>query len=1489
VRESEERLRHVLDGMGEAFGLLAPDFTILEHNREALRLDGRPREKIVGHSHWEVFPGSETSELGQLLKKAMSERVAVRLEHRYAWDKDRSNWLEMRAYPTADGSLAVFWKDVTPRREAEEALRESEQRYRTLFDTIDEGFALCQLVRDAAGEVCDYRVLAVNPAYERHTGTTAAHVVGRLRSEFDQIPNPEMLQKCERVVQTGEPARFDYFNRGLDRWFNVGLFRRGEDQFAAVFTNITERKRAEAALAAEKEYAESIVETLHEPLLVLHPDLTVRSVNPAFYTHFRVDPADTVGRKIYDLGNGQWDIPALRTLLEAVLPDSNVFNDHEVAHHFETLGYRVMLVNGRRLDHVQLILVGIRDITERKRAEEQLRETQERHAFLLRLSDALRTEQSADSVVGRAVEMLAAKLGLDRCYATAMFPEEDRVEVIREYRRPSLPAMPASLRFSDFPRAGELTFDRTLIFNDTAHDPDLTETDKASLAAIGFGALLSPAMRQGARKPIWGLGAVSAQPRRWTAAEVTLVEEVAERTWSAAERVRAENALRASEEKYRTLFDSIDEGFCLVELIYDAHGEAFDYRFLDVNRVFERQTGLIGVAGKRVMEIAPGTEPHWIKAYAVVARTGEPIRFENYSQHNDRWYHVYASRVGGDGSHQVAIVFDDITERKHRELSTALLDEVGKDLSILSAPDEIMATVGKRICEFLDLSGCYFVDVDEAKNEVTVHHGWTREKSPSLVQTFRLEDYLSADFLSTMRAGGVFVMRDTARDERAAAQSYARLKVGSFVTVPFFRNGRYIAHIAATTEKAHDWQPQEIRVLQEISSRIFPRVERARAEQALRESESRLQKAISIETVGVLFFRLDGRILSANEAAVRMIGYKRDELLRLSDWAVLTAPEFSDITARSAENLATRGETAPYEKRMIRKDGTSWWGHFAPTRLAGDGRAAECVEFIVDITERKMAEEALAAEAIALTRLHDASTRLWRAAELRAGLEEILEASIALLGADLGNVQLLNPSTGNLEIAVQRGFGPEFLDVFREVSTDSDSACGRSLLTGARIVIEDVERDAGFTPYRSVAARAGFRAVQSTPLLSANGEPLGMLSTHFRAPHRPSDHDLRRLDLYVRQAVEFIERQRIDAALRHSEERLRTLADAVPQIIWTNSSDGVANYFNRRWHEYSGLNYEQSLGLGWEAIVHPDDGPSSKAAWSRALAEGEVFDCEYRLRRADGSYRWFIGRNVPMKDPTGRVVGWFGSATDIHELKTAQAQLQEADRRKNHFLAMLGHELRNPLAAIHAGLRLLSSPKAKAESKERALPAVLSQTAHMKRLVDDLLEVTRIVQGRITLRKEPMAIQEAVRQAFEMLRPRIEAGKFEVVTDMPPEPLRLAADSVRLTQVFVNIIGNALKYSDASRRVEISAAAEGKDAVVRVRDYGRGIPAELLPRIFDPFVQAEPGLTLDGGMGMGLAVVKELVRLHGGSVQAFSEGENRGCEFVVRLPMTVGG
>ncbi|WP_207537632.1 PAS domain S-box protein [Sabulicella rubraurantiaca] len=251
LAEREERLSRVLDGMGEGFGVLAPDFTILEHNREALRLDGRPRDAVVGRSHWEAYPGSEQSEVGQLLRKAMAERVPVSLEHQYAWDQGRARWLEMRAFPTADGALAVFWRDVTDRRQAEDALRESELNYRTLFESIDEGFVTAELICDADGKVVDALYLQGNPAASRLTGRRYDH---RLFSEL--VPEAEVywLEIYGRVARSGISERLERYLKPHGRWYDCHVSRvgGGDDgkppRVAIVFQDITERRQAELAL-----------------------------------------------------------------------------------------------------------------------------------------------------------------------------------------------------------------------------------------------------------------------------------------------------------------------------------------------------------------------------------------------------------------------------------------------------------------------------------------------------------------------------------------------------------------------------------------------------------------------------------------------------------------------------------------------------------------------------------------------------------------------------------------------------------------------------------------------------------------------------------------------------------------------------------------------------------------------------------------------------------------------------------------------------------------------------------------------------------------------------------------------------------------------------------------------------------------------------------------------------------------------------------------
>jgi signal transduction histidine kinase/ActR/RegA family two-component response regulator len=466
--------------------------------------------------------------------------------------------------------------------------------------------------------------------------------------------------------------------------------------------------------------------------------------------------------------------------------------------------------------------------------------------------------------------------------------------------------------------------------------------------------------------------------------------------------------------------------------------------------------------------------------------------------------------------------------------------------------------------------------------------------------------------------------------------------------------------------------------------------------------------------------------------------------------------------------------------------------HFETTRVTKDGRRIPisltvspirdsrgtvigASKVARDISERKRAEQALreserllSVEADALVKLNESSSRLWRSRTLQEGLDVMLAAVIELLGADKGNVQLLEGSgqDGVLRIAAQRGFQQDFLEHFREVSADDDCACGRALRSGQRVIIEDVEAEASL---RALARAADYRSVVTTPLVGVDGKPLGMLSAHFRSVHRPGERELRRLDLYMLQASDFIQRCRMEQALRQNQEALR-----------------------------------------------------------------------------------------------------------------------EADRRKDEFLALLAHELRNPLAPIRYALATSRKPGRTLEQQKRAEEVIERQVAHMSRLLDDLLDVSRITHGTLELKKSPTELTLVLGAAIEAARPILDSKHHTLSLDLPKQTVRLEADPVRLAQVFSNLLINAAKYTDAGGSIELRATREASAVVVAVRDNGIGISADMMPRLFTLFSQADTALgRSEGGLGVGLALVRGLVSLHAGRVEARSDGPGRGSEFIVRLPVGV--
>jgi PAS domain S-box-containing protein len=364
-------------------------------------------------------------------------------------------------------------------------------------------------------------------------------------------------------------------------------------------------------------------------------------------------------------------------------------------------------------------------------------------------------------------------------------------------------------------------------------------------------------------------------------------------------------------------------------------------------------------------------------------------------------------------------------------------------------------------------------------------------------------------------------------------------------------------------------------------------------------------------------------------------------------------------------------------------------------------------------------------------------------------------------------------------------------------------------------------------------------------------------------------------------------RKYAEGALRDSEEKFRLLAETIPQLAWMARPDGHIFWYNRRWYEYTGTAAADMEGWGWQSVHDPGVLAEVLTQWKHSIASGQPFEMVFPLKAADGTFRPFLTRVNPLHSSDGRIVYWFGTNTDVSEIKRMEDALREADRRKDEFLATLAHELRNPLAPIVNSLQILRIPGVDPAIVQRARETIERQVNHLVRLVDDLLDMSRVVRGKIELRREPVSLQAIIASAVETAQPLIDARGHRLNVALPSEPLSVYGDSVRLVQVLGNLLNNSAKYTEPGGQITLSARPEAGQAVVSVQDNGAGIPPNMMGRVFEPFVQVQDsGRGAQGGLGIGLTLVKTLIELHGGKVDARSDGPGLGACFTVRLPLS---
>jgi PAS domain S-box-containing protein len=395
---------------------------------------------------------------------------------------------------------------------------------------------------------------------------------------------------------------------------------------------------------------------------------------------------------------------------------------------------------------------------------------------------------------------------------------------------------------------------------------------------------------------------------------------------------------------------------------------------------------------------------------------------------------------------------------------------------------------------------------------------------------------------------------------------------------------------------------------------------------------------------------------------------------------------------------------------------------------------------------------------------------------------------------------------------------------------------------------------------------------------------------------RVGDPSLRHVALVFKNITE---RKLAEAAILESESRFRNMADHAPVMLWVTDSDASCVYLNKLWYEFTGQNEATGLGAGWLDAVHPHDRDSSRDVFLAASARREAFRLEYRVRHRDGDYRWAIDAASPRFASDGRFLGYIGSVIDISDRKLVEQQrelslvraeserseAERANRIKDEFLATISHELRTPLNAVLGWAHMLRSGTLAQEKQKYAVEVIERNARSQAQLIEDLLDVSRILSGKLKLELQPIALEPVVAQALETVRPAAQAKQIQLLVELDSTSTVLG-DASRLQQVVWNIVSNAVKFTPNGGTVRVGITRQGSAVEVSITDSGQGIAADFLPHVFERFRQADASTTRSrGGLGLGLSIVKHLVEAHGGSVRAASGGEHQGSQFCIRLPL----
>ncbi|HEY9464587.1 MAG TPA: GAF domain-containing protein [Vicinamibacterales bacterium] len=781
---------------------------------------------------------------------------------------------------------------------------------------------------------------------------------------------------------------------------------------------------------------------------------------------------------------------------------------------------------------------------------------------------------------------------------------------------------------------------------------------------------------------------------------------------------------------------------------------------------------------------------------------------------------------------RMSAVANDITDRKRREDNLALLDQIADGCARASSADEIMQVVGPLVGARLRVSSVCLFGVDEPHDQIRVLHIWNRKGSPARPDVIRISDFVTPEYRQAARSGNLLVVHDTNLDPRTYANAHETLQVRSFLTTPFIRDGAWKFVFSVCDARPHRWRDEEVTLFRQIADRVFARLEQALAEQAVASDlrDTQLLRDLSARLVAESDTQA---FFDAIVAAAMSITNGQAGCLQLLDGG-----------SRELVLLANQGFQPALVHRLSRVNATS--ATSCGQALATNSSAN------VDYDAPDLADP-------------DGTLRLFRESGIRSAQSTPL---ITRAGRTVGMLctkwaepqrQLSEREARFLDLLARQA--AEFIE--RRLSENALRESERRL----SIELADTKllQHLSAQLIEGQGSERLYETVVDAALWIMRSDYATMQVLH---PGRGSHGELRLiasrgLDEAAKQRFEWVSAKDATTCARALQTKARVIAPDLVQCEFMAGSAGQAALLEVgiRASQTTPLISRSGTTLGMMS-TH----------WSEPHQPSE--------------------RDFRLLDILARQAADLIERSQAGEaLRESERQLKEADRRKDEFLATLAHELRNPLAPLRTSLELIRIAGNSPDVVEEVREEMEEQLALLVRLVDDLLDVSRITSGKIRLQRQTSELATLVTRAVQANRTAIDERQIDLSIDMPNTRVLIESDPVRFVQVISNVLHNAVKFSDPGGRITISAQLESPDTgtrqvTLRIADSGIGISSDMLPRVFDLFAQDDAtSQRSQTGLGIGLALARRLIEMHGGSIEAHSDGPSRGSTFTLRMPV----